>query len=1131
MTDTARKLATIVALDVAGYSARTEADEARTTAEVAALRKVIETIAAKHGGRVFNTAGDGFMLEFGSSLAAVEAAFELAETCEPKVRVGVHLGDVVIQPNGDLLGHGVNVAARLMAQSAPGAALVSGAVRQTIRGPLLGRLISRGMLQLDKMNETIEAFAMIAVSATPVSSPLPGLVIVQPEMAEGSPYVGRTRELERIRDRIEKAKRGEGALLLFSGEAGVGKTRLTLEAERLARAQGFVVTRGHCHDTDSAPPYQPLIEQLEQAQRLLGPDLMRRSMGENAAELGKLMPELRHQYSDIPAYPNLPPEQERRYLLHGVVEFLARSARANPLLLVFEDLHWADESTCIVLRDYAERLKNEPVLLMGTYRDGELAPGGPFSRTLQKITRERLAEDIRLGRLSPRELGELLIRRFDMQPPQSLVDLIYSETEGNPFFIEEVIGHLQDSGKLLTDAGKFRDDIEIADTEVARGVRLIIEDRVGRTSALCREILTFAAVAGRLFPFDLLVKAEAKHNEDDILTAIEEAEVKRLIEDVSLGRIARYQFVHEQIRQTLLSGLSKPRRQRLHLRIADALESIYPGALDKYAGEIGHHLYHAGSAADHLRTVHHLSVAGERAIDALAFEDALRQLDLALSVLEEQDEAQTRARLQGLRSRALHGAERIPDSLVALKLAVQLAPTPAAKDEFTFQRCNMLLEIWRGSEALDDLEGLLVRARESGDAQRELSVQRSVARAYYVMSLDRMGFAEKSKLAYERTIELARLHGAHKILGESLVATATLVDYWPDYRVQANSNLDEAGEIARKTDDEGLAIDVATASLSFYLRGDAATEDEQVLKRALALRDPVRLNALYFRMMWSTLSSARLVRCVEICDAGIELAYRIGTLPVQYPTIKALALMELGRFADAWDALGKEIADDAHRFGAALRDLGKLQYEVHVGAFEAAIERTPHVIAESKALERAWMLNRVSALLAGLAPLVADDSAKVLRIEALIAETGFPPGASGKAALALARGNFALARTELGNKAEWSSVNFVVSSRLTQMQLLIGIDAAEQRWPSARETAAAAVALAREKNMRLFLWRLLGEQALIEQKLGLVEEASASLAAAQFLLTEIAATILDEQHRSTLLRGPVATRLGLLANP
>ena len=173
MTDTTRKLATIVALDVAGYSARTEADEARTTAEVAALRKVIEAIAAKHGGRVFNTAGDGFMLEFGSSLAAVEAAFELAETCEPKVRVGVHLGDVVVQPNGDLLGHGVNVAARLMAKSDPGGALVSGAVRQSIRGPVAERLVSRGSMQLDKMAEVIEAFAFGVSATATVAAPKP----------------------------------------------------------------------------------------------------------------------------------------------------------------------------------------------------------------------------------------------------------------------------------------------------------------------------------------------------------------------------------------------------------------------------------------------------------------------------------------------------------------------------------------------------------------------------------------------------------------------------------------------------------------------------------------------------------------------------------------------------------------------------------------------------------------------------------------------------------------------------------------------------------------------------------------------------------------------------------------------
>jgi adenylate cyclase len=137
---------------------------------VAALRRVIEGIATARGGRVFNTAGDGFMLEFGSSLAAVEAAFALADQCEPKVRVGVHLGDVVVQPNGDLLGHGVNVAARLMARSDPGSVLVSADVRRTIRGPLAERLVSRGSLQLDKMTETIEAFALGSAASVNVAT-------------------------------------------------------------------------------------------------------------------------------------------------------------------------------------------------------------------------------------------------------------------------------------------------------------------------------------------------------------------------------------------------------------------------------------------------------------------------------------------------------------------------------------------------------------------------------------------------------------------------------------------------------------------------------------------------------------------------------------------------------------------------------------------------------------------------------------------------------------------------------------------------------------------------------------------------------------------------------------------------
>lgn len=167
-----RRLTAIVALDVAGYSARTAADEDASTGEIALLRERVDESCDRHGGRLFNSAGDGFMLEFPTVSGALAAAEELARSSPPAVRVGVHLGEVRVLANGDLLGHGVNVAARLQALAPPGGVLVSADVRRAIRGGFAGRLVDRGEVRLEKMDETLQVYALASASNDPAASPM-----------------------------------------------------------------------------------------------------------------------------------------------------------------------------------------------------------------------------------------------------------------------------------------------------------------------------------------------------------------------------------------------------------------------------------------------------------------------------------------------------------------------------------------------------------------------------------------------------------------------------------------------------------------------------------------------------------------------------------------------------------------------------------------------------------------------------------------------------------------------------------------------------------------------------------------------------------------------------------------------
>ena len=443
-----------------------------------------------------------------------------------------------------------------------------------------------------------------------------------------TPYIGRATERETLRTMLESAVGGHGGIVLIGGPAGLGKSRLTREAAAMAERLGMVVYTGNCLDMESPPPYQPAIDHLEQAARTASPEGFRTALGVNAPEVAKLLPSLRQRYDDIAPSPELTPEQERRYMLHGMGEFIERAANNRPMVLTYEDLHWADESTLLLLRHLGGRAAQLPLLIIGTFRDDELEPGRPLTTAIGPLFRDVGAVDLRPRSMTVDEVRAMLTARAGSDAPQELVDLVYSETQGNPFFTEELFRHLRDNGRLFDDEGRWRSGFEIGDTEVPQGVRLILDRRLDQLGPEHRKMLASAAVIGRTFTFDTLA-AVSNADEDDLFDALEAAERSHLIEELPADHPADYLFVQEQIRQTLVGELSLARRQRVHLRIADAIGQRSSAS----PVELAHHLVSAGPVAPPERTVAALVDAAEQNLAALAFEDALRHLDKAVALV------------------------------------------------------------------------------------------------------------------------------------------------------------------------------------------------------------------------------------------------------------------------------------------------------------------------------------------------------------------------------------------------------------------------------------------------------------------------------------------------------------------
>jgi DNA-binding SARP family transcriptional activator/tetratricopeptide (TPR) repeat protein len=435
------------------------------------------------------------------------------------------------------------------------------------------------------------------------------------EPRRGAFFVGRERELGTLLGALEDALSGRGRLVLVGGEPGIGKSRLAEELAARAPEKGAAVLWGRCVEAGGAPPYWPWVQALRSYFRDRARDELRAELGPGASEIATVVPDLGLLLPDLaPAATLTDPQQARFRLFDSLAGFWKNASRFRPLVVVLEDLHSADEGTLLLLEHVTRELAEMWLLVIGTYRDIELSRGHPLSKTLAELAREPPFERFLLRGLSLAEVELFIEGAGGFSPEQAFVRAVQARTEGNPFFVSELMRLLSEEGTLSV--------------RIPEGVRETIGRRLGRLSPDCNEALTIASVIGREFALVQLDRLVDDLSDDRLLDALDEALAAHVIEE--LEDPGRYQFTHALIQATLADELSLMRRARLHARIAAVLEELYGSRAEANAAELAHHFAEAEPVLGADKLVHYSLLAGETALAAHVPEQALAHFQRGL---------------------------------------------------------------------------------------------------------------------------------------------------------------------------------------------------------------------------------------------------------------------------------------------------------------------------------------------------------------------------------------------------------------------------------------------------------------------------------------------------------------------
>ncbi|HYN98612.1 MAG TPA: AAA family ATPase, partial [Actinomycetota bacterium] len=511
--------------------------------------------------------------------------------------------------------------------------------------PVHDRVVSQLQRRLgDAAYEQAKSVGRLMTSEQAVADALSGSELhagaaqLEELVGERVPLVGRRRELARLQAAVGRAAQGRGGAVLVEGEPGIGKTRLVQELAAHAERNSFRVAWGRSLEGGATPGYWPWVQVIGSLLRNRSPEGLVESMGPGAALLAHAVPEVKELTGPLGPLPPIDPDTARMMLFGAAGGLLAELARRHQLVIVLEDLQWADVASLQLLAFLAPQLGGAPLLILGTYRPEEVPAGHPLREALSVLARHQVAEHVELSGLSDPEAAKLVTEvvggsRLDPK----VMETVVARTEGNPFFATELARLLAAQPEL--------DSRTIAST-VPAGVRDVVRRRLGTIEPESANLLSFAAVAGREFELRVVARA-AELDFEQALERMDGVAGTGLVAEVP-GRVGAFRFNHDLVRETILDELSAARRPQLHARVAEALEKVHGGAGSPML--LAYHFAHAVPVVRPERAVPYQLRAAELATACLAHEQAEELLRKALELLGATPEGveRDRAELQAL---------------------------------------------------------------------------------------------------------------------------------------------------------------------------------------------------------------------------------------------------------------------------------------------------------------------------------------------------------------------------------------------------------------------------------------------------------------------------------------------------